>query len=108
MTASSRRRQHARVIRTRKPRQLLLAFFGEYVFDRYSSRCAPACCSSVLEGAGVAASAVRTNLDRMVTAGCSSGERLGREIGFELTSDGNEVLRDAPDVSTGGLVRAAG
>ena len=80
---------------TRKPRQLLLAFFGEYVSDRYFEPLRAGVLLSVLEGAGVAASAVRTNLDRMVHSGLLERRRLGREIGFELTPHGNEVLRDA-------------
>lgn len=80
---------------TRKPRQLLLAFFGEYVCDRYFEPLRAGVLLSVLEGAGVAASAVRTNLDRMVRSGMLERRRLGREIAFELTGHGNEVLRDA-------------
>ncbi|HEX6366997.1 MAG TPA: PaaX family transcriptional regulator C-terminal domain-containing protein [Agromyces sp.] len=80
---------------TRKPRQLLLAFFGEYVCDRYFEPLRAGVLLSVLESAGVAASAVRTNLDRMVQSGMLERRRLGREIAFELTPHGNEVLRDA-------------
>ena len=79
----------------RKPRQLLLAFFGEYVCDRYFEPLRAGVLLSVLEAAGVAASAVRTNLDRMVHSGLLERRRLGREIAFELTPHGNEVLRDA-------------
>lgn len=80
---------------TRKPRQLLLAFFGEYVCDRYFEPLRTSVLLTVLEGAGVAAPAVRTNLDRMVHSGLIERRRLGREIAFELTSHGNEVLREA-------------
>ena len=80
---------------TRKPRQLLLAFFGEYVSDRYFEPLRASVLIGVLEEAGVAASAVRTNLDRMVHSGLLERRRLGREIGFELTPHGNEVLREA-------------
>lgn len=80
---------------TRKPRQLLLAFFGEYVCDRYYEPLKASVLLNVLEGAGVAAPAVRTNLDRMVHSGLLERRRLGREIGFELTQHGNEVLREA-------------
>jgi len=80
---------------TRKPRQLLLAFFGEYVCDRYFEPLRASVLLSVLEGAGVAASAVRTNLDRMVASGLLERHRLGREIGFQLTAHGSEVLREA-------------
>ncbi|QIG39152.1 PadR family transcriptional regulator [Microbacterium sp. 4R-513] len=80
---------------TRKPRQLLLAFFGEFVCDRYFEPLRTSVLLSVLEGAGVAAPAVRTNLDRMVASGMLVRRRLGREIGFELTPHGSEVLREA-------------
>lgn len=79
----------------RKPRQLLLAFFGEYVCDRYFDPLRASVVIGVLEEAGVAASAVRTNLDRMVHSGVLERRRLGREIGFELTEHGSEVLREA-------------
>ncbi|MCP2635703.1 PadR family transcriptional regulator [Microbacterium sp. HD4P20] len=80
---------------TRKPRQLLLAFFGEYVCDRYFEPLRASVLIGALESAGVAASAVRTNLDRMVHSGLLDRRRLGREIGFELTAHGSEVLREA-------------
>jgi phenylacetic acid degradation operon negative regulatory protein len=80
---------------TRKPRQLLLAFFGEYVCDRYFEPLRASVLIGALESAGVAASAVRTNLDRMVHGGMLERRRLGREIAFELTSHGSEVLREA-------------
>jgi phenylacetic acid degradation operon negative regulatory protein len=80
---------------TRKPRQLLLAFFGEFVCDRYFEPLRASVLLGVLEGAGVAASAVRTNLDRMVRSGLLDRRRVGREIAFELTAHGNEVLREA-------------
>ena len=80
---------------TRKPRQLLLAFFGEYVCDRYFEPLRTSVLLTVLEGAGVAAPAVRTNLDRMVASGLLERRRLGREIGFVLTVHGSEVLREA-------------
>jgi len=80
---------------TRKPRQLLLAFFGEFVCDRYFEPLRASVLIGTLESAGVAASAVRTNLDRMVESGLLERRRLGREIGFELTSHGSEVLREA-------------
>jgi phenylacetic acid degradation operon negative regulatory protein len=80
---------------TRKPRQLLLAFFGEYVCDRYFEPVRASVLIGVLESAGVGAPAVRTNLDRMVHSGMLERTRLGREIGFELTPHGSEVLREA-------------
>jgi phenylacetic acid degradation operon negative regulatory protein len=80
---------------TRKPRQLLLAFFGEYVCDRFFDPLRASVLIGALEPAGVAASAVRTNLDRMVHSGLLERTRLGREIGFVLTVHGSEVLREA-------------
>lgn len=80
----------------RKPRQLLLSFFGEFVCDRDVR--APVRTSALigtLESAGVAPSAVRTNLDRMVRTGLLVRRRLGREVGFELTPHGTAVLRKA-------------
>ena len=79
----------------RKPRQLLLAFFGEYVCDRYFEPLRTSVLLTVLDGAGIAAPAVRTNLDRMVHSGLLERRRLGREIAFELTPHGSEVLREA-------------
>ncbi|MEI3868661.1 PaaX family transcriptional regulator C-terminal domain-containing protein [Microbacterium sp. CCNWLW134] len=84
-----------RTLLTRKPRQLLLAFFGEYVCDRYFEPLRASVLLSVLEGAGVAGPAVRTNLDRMVYSGLVERRRLGREIGFVLTAHGSDVLREA-------------
>lgn len=79
----------------RKPRQLLLAFFGEFICDRFFEPLRTSVLLAVLEGAGIAAPAVRTNLDRMVHSGLIERRRLGREIAFELTAHGNEVLREA-------------
>ncbi|MEZ3161573.1 PaaX family transcriptional regulator C-terminal domain-containing protein [Microbacterium sp. BWT-B31] len=84
-------------ILSRKPRQLLLAFFGEYVCDRYFLPLRATTLIGVLESAGIAAPAVRTNLDRMVHSGLLNRRRLGREIGFVLTEHGNEVLREASE-----------
>lgn len=80
---------------TRKPRQLLLAFFGEYVCDRFFEPVRASVLIGALEPAGTAAPAVRTNLDRMVHSGLLARRKLGREVGFELTPRGNEVLREA-------------
>lgn len=80
----------------RKPRQLLLAFFGEFVCDReVGAPVRTGILIDTLEGAGVAPSAVRTNLDRMVHSGLLERRRLGREVGFELTGQGTAVLRKA-------------
>jgi len=82
-------------ILSRKPRQLLLAFFGEYVCDRYFEPVRASVLIGALQSAGVAASVVRANLDRMVQSGMLERARLGREIGFLLTPHGSEVLREA-------------
>lgn len=81
--------------RSRQPKQLLLAFFGEYVVDRDVPPLRASDLIDVLEGAGVAAPATRATLDGMVRRGLLARERRGREILFSLTSDGGAVLREA-------------
>lgn len=81
----------------RKPRQLLLALFGEYVCDQYFEPLRASVLIGALEPAGIAAAAVRTNLDRMVESGLLARRHLGREVGFELTAHGSDVLRDAAE-----------
>ncbi len=83
--------------RTRQARQLLLALLGEFVLDRVSGPVRAGVLLEVLEGAGVAAPAARATLDRMVRTGFLDRIRLGREIAFSLTSDAEEVLREAAD-----------
>ena len=84
-------------MRSRQPKQLLLAFFGEHVVDQDAMPLRAGVLIEVLEGAGVAAPATRATLDRMVRRGLISRERRGREILFTLTSEGSAVLREATE-----------
>ncbi|MDQ0576515.1 PaaX family transcriptional regulator [Agromyces albus] len=84
-------------MRSRQPKQLLLAFFGEHVLDQGELPLRASVLIEVLEGAGVAAPATRATLDRMVRRGLISRERRGREILFTLTSEGSAVLREATE-----------
>ena len=92
-----RRRTGPAEMRSRQPKQLLLAFFGEHVVDQDVAPLRASALIEVLEGAGVAAPATRATLDRMVQRGLLSRERRGREIVFSLTSDGSAVLREATE-----------
>ena len=84
-------------MRSRQPKQLLLAFFGEYVVDQDVPALRASALIDVLEGAGIAAPATRATLDRMVQRNLLSRERRGREILFSLTEEGSAVLREATD-----------
>ncbi len=84
-------------MRSRQPKQLLLAFFGEYVVDQNVPALRTSALIEVLEGAGIAAPATRATLERMVQRGLLSRERRGREILFSLTGEGSAVLREATD-----------
>lgn len=84
-------------MRSRQPKQLLLAFFGEHVVDQEVPPLRASALIDVLEGAGVAAPATRATLDRMVQRGLLARERRGREILFSLTGEGAAVLREASD-----------
>ena len=61
-----------RGLRSRQPKQLLLAFFGEFVVDQDVPPLRERALIEVLEGVGVAAPATRATLDRMVR--CSQHE----------------------------------
>ncbi len=87
----------ARGMRSRQPKQLLLAFFGEHVVDQDVPPLRASALIEVLEDVGVAAPATRATLDRMVRRGMLSRERRGREILFSLTRDGSAVLREATE-----------
>ncbi|MCR2762903.1 PadR family transcriptional regulator [Microbacterium sp. zg.B48] len=87
--------ERGRSLRSRQPKQLLLAFFGEFVVDQDVPPLRASALIDVLEGAGVAAPATRATLDRMVRRGMLARERRGREIAFSLTGDGSAVLREA-------------
>jgi phenylacetic acid degradation operon negative regulatory protein len=84
-------------MRSRQPKQLLLAFLGEHVVDQDELPLRASVLIEVLEGAGVAAPATRATLDRMVRRGLIFRERRGREILFTLTSEGSAVLREATE-----------
>jgi phenylacetic acid degradation operon negative regulatory protein len=82
-------------VRSRQPKQLLLAFFGEHVVDDSTGPIRASVLLQVLEGAGVGAPATRATLDRLVHSGILARSRSGREIGFSLTEHGTAVLREA-------------
>ncbi|MEV4539581.1 PaaX family transcriptional regulator C-terminal domain-containing protein [Asanoa sp. NPDC049518] len=82
-------------MRSRAPKQLVLAFFGEHVVDDDPGPIRASVLIGVLEGAGVAAPATRATLDRLVQTGILARSRSGREILFSLTEHGTAVLREA-------------
>ncbi|MCZ7422685.1 MULTISPECIES: PaaX family transcriptional regulator C-terminal domain-containing protein [unclassified Micromonospora] len=82
-------------MRSRQPKQLLLAFFGEHVVDDDPGPIRASVLIGVLEGAGVAAPATRATLDRLVQTGMLDRSKSGREIQFSLTEHGVAVLREA-------------
>ncbi|WBB75919.1 PadR family transcriptional regulator [Micromonospora sp. WMMD1128] len=84
-------------MRSRQPKQLLLAFFGEHVVDAATGPIRASVLIGVLEGAGVAAPATRATLDRLVHSGILARARSGRETLFSLTEHGAAVLREAKD-----------
>ncbi|MDG4825156.1 PaaX family transcriptional regulator C-terminal domain-containing protein [Asanoa sp. WMMD1127] len=84
-------------MRSRQPRQLLLALFGEHVVDDDPGPVRASVLIRVLEGAGVAPPATRATLDRLVQTGILARSRSGREIRFALTEHGTAVLREATD-----------
>jgi phenylacetic acid degradation operon negative regulatory protein len=87
--------EQGRTVRSRQPRQLLLAFFGEHVVDDDTGPIRAGVLLGVLEGAGVAGPATRATLDRLVQRGILARNRSGREILFSLTGHGTAVLREA-------------
>ncbi|MDG4830751.1 PaaX family transcriptional regulator C-terminal domain-containing protein [Solwaraspora sp. WMMD1047] len=82
-------------MRSRQPKQLLLAFFGEHVVDDATGPIRASALIGVLEGAGIGAPATRATLDRLVHSGILVRSRSGREIRFSLTEHGVAVLREA-------------
>ncbi len=82
-------------MRTRKPAQLLLAFFGDMVMDRHDGPVPAPLLLDVLDGADVAPPTTRATLNRMAHRGMLSRVRKGRGIGYALTDSGVEVLREA-------------
>jgi phenylacetic acid degradation operon negative regulatory protein len=84
-----------KAVRSRQPKQLLLAFFGEHVVDGPAGPIRASVLIGVLEGAGVGAPATRATLDRLVHSEILARSRSGREIEFSLTAHGVAVLREA-------------
>ncbi|MDG4765825.1 PaaX family transcriptional regulator C-terminal domain-containing protein [Solwaraspora sp. WMMD406] len=84
-------------MRSRAPKQLLLAFFGEHVVDEDPGPIRASVLIGVLDGAGVAAPATRATLDRLVQTGVLARSKRGREILFSLTRHGAAVLREATE-----------
>lgn len=82
-------------MRSRQPKQLLLAFFGEYVVDSETGPIRASALISLLESAGVGAPATRATLDRLVQSDILARTRSGREIRFSLTRHGQAVLGEA-------------
>lgn len=82
-------------MRTRKPAQLLLAFYGDVVLDRVDDAVPAPLLLDVLDGVGVAPPTTRATLNRMAHRGMLERVRRGRGIGYSLTAEGAEVLREA-------------
>jgi len=80
---------------TRKPAQLLLAFYGDLVLSRVEEPIPASVILDVLDGAGVAPATTRATLTRMSDRGLLTGVRSGRAISYGLTREGTEVLREA-------------
>lgn len=80
---------------TRKPVQLLLAFYGDMVMDRLNGPIPAPLLLDVLSGAGVAPATTRATLNRLAHRGILTRVRKGRGIGYQLTDAGVEVLREA-------------
>ena len=95
MTAPVPDLSKGRAVRSRQPKQLLLAFFGEHVFDDSTGPIRASALISVLEGAGVVATATRATLDRLVHSEVLARSKNGREIQFSLTEHGMAVLGEA-------------
>lgn len=82
-------------MRSRQPKQLVLAFFGEHVVDNFAGPIRASVLIGVLDGAGVTAPATRATLDRLERRGLLERSKRGREILFSLTEHGAAVLREA-------------
>lgn len=83
--------------RSRQPKQLLLAFLGEFFLLEQRAPVRTGVFLELLAGAGVAAPAARATLDRLVSNGMLSSERQGRQLEFSLTPEGRAILADATD-----------
>ena len=86
-----------RLVRSRQPRQLLLALLGEFVIDGDPRPIPASAFIEVLDAAGIAAPATRATLDRVEQRGLIARERRGREIVFSPTPTGVAVLREATE-----------
>jgi len=84
-------------MRSRTPKQLLFAFFGEYVVDAREHPIRTSALIRVLEEAGIAPAATRATLDRLTRSGFLERERRGRELLFSLSDEGAAVLREATE-----------
>ena len=84
-------------MRSRQPRQLLLALLGEFVIDTDPGPIPASAFIEVLDAAGIAAPATRATLDRVEQRGLIAKERRGREIVFSPTPTGVAVLREATE-----------
>ena len=82
-------------MRSRQPRQLILALVGEFVIDGDPRPVPASAFIEVLEAAGIAAATTRATLDRVEQRGLLERERRGREIVFSPTPMGVTVLREA-------------
>lgn len=81
----------------RRPEQLLLAFLGELVVDRSLGPVPTAVLIDVLDELGVAPTATRATLQRMVGRGLLEPVRHGRTVSYLLTPTAERVLLDARD-----------
>jgi phenylacetic acid degradation operon negative regulatory protein len=84
-------------VRSRQPRQLLLALLGEFVLDADSGPIPASAFIELLGAAGIAAPTTRATLDRIEQRGLIARERRGRQILFSLTGQGEAVLREATE-----------
>ncbi len=84
-------------MRSRQPRQLLLALLGEYAIEDGPGPIPASAFIELLDAAGIAAPTTRATLDRMEQRGLLERERRGREIVFSPTSHGIAVLREATE-----------
>lgn len=80
---------------TRKPVQLVLAFYGDMVMDRVEEPIPAPVLLDVLAGAAVAPPTTRATLNRLAQRGLLTRVRRGRGIGYGLTAAGEQVLHEA-------------
>ncbi|WP_158566690.1 PaaX family transcriptional regulator [Actinomadura craniellae] len=81
-----------------KPQDLVLAFLGSVVLDRFDDRPVPTrVFLNLLGRLGVSDVAARATLSRMAQRGLLARRRVGRETAFTLTDRSREVLREGED-----------